>query len=203
MPETQPGPKEEKKDLSRILAQKGATMEKVKELLQKSEISLWLDHYDDIFSDFDPRPYSQRGISDDFLKEARKAVREVKPGVLELRFLVPGNHRRADHEAMIRKRLREHFKKHADLLHNEQKGMRRKGAIVSVMGFLLLIIAATIEHYHKDSFLWSLVAIAMEPAGWFSIWMGLDYIISKSKEKVSEKEFYRNMAKAEIKFDAY
>ena len=35
-------------------------------------ISLWIDSYDDIFSDFDPRPFSARNISDDFLYEVKK-----------------------------------------------------------------------------------------------------------------------------------
>ena len=48
----------------------------IKELLEKTQISLWLDDYADIFSDFDPRPFSQRALSDDFLNEAKKVVRE-------------------------------------------------------------------------------------------------------------------------------
>ena len=33
-------------------------------------VSLWLDTYEDIFSDFDPRPYGQRALSEDFVAEA-------------------------------------------------------------------------------------------------------------------------------------
>ena len=50
-------------------------------LLKKSEISLSLDNYDDIFSDFDPRPFSQRALSDDFLIEAKKASRDKVSGI--------------------------------------------------------------------------------------------------------------------------
>ena len=59
-----------------------------KKLLQLSEISLIIDTYDDIFSDFDPRPYSQRALSDDFLLEARKASKDKVSGTFELNFLV-------------------------------------------------------------------------------------------------------------------
>ena len=41
--------------------------EKVRNLLKKGEISLLLDSYTGIFSDFDPRPYAERTLSDDFL----------------------------------------------------------------------------------------------------------------------------------------
>ena len=46
-----------------------STKEETEKLLQQSEISLLLDSYDDIFSDFDPRPYNQRALSQDFLAE--------------------------------------------------------------------------------------------------------------------------------------
>jgi hypothetical protein len=36
-----------------------------------SEISLWLDNYDDIYSDFDSRHFLKRRISEDFLHELR------------------------------------------------------------------------------------------------------------------------------------
>ncbi len=182
--------------------QKGGQQE-IKELLQKSEISLWLDHYDDIFSDFDPRSYAQRGISDDFLKEARKFTKEVKSGVLELRFLVPGNHRKAEQEATIRKRLREHFRKHADLLRKERDRLLQKGVMMAATGFLLLILGATVLHFRGENFLWSLAVVVIEPAGWFTVWHGLDQIILKSKELRPEREFNEKMAKAEVKFDAY
>ena len=52
-------------------------------------VSLWLDTYEDIFSDFDPHPYGQRALSEDFLAEARRAVRDRRDEVPELRFLVP------------------------------------------------------------------------------------------------------------------
>src|SRR5690349_704077 len=48
-----------------------------KALLIKSELSIWLDTYDDIFSDFDPRPLNERALSDDFLSEARKMARDT------------------------------------------------------------------------------------------------------------------------------
>ena len=43
------------------------------QLQPRKEISFWLDSYDDLFSDFDPRPYAQKGFSEDFLDEAKRA----------------------------------------------------------------------------------------------------------------------------------
>jgi hypothetical protein len=72
-------------------------------------VSLWLDTYEDIFSDFDPHPYGRRALSEDFLAEARRAVRDRRDEVPELRLLVPTRIRSLEDETIIRKRLRDHF----------------------------------------------------------------------------------------------
>ena len=101
-----------------------AGSQKLKEMFN---ISLLLDTYDDIFSDFDPRSYSQRALSDDFLLEAKKASRDKVSGKIELNFLVPAAARDIKQEAIIKKRLREHFRKHYDVMHDEYAGVIRQG----------------------------------------------------------------------------
>ena len=96
------------------------TMGKI-QLPVEHEISLWLDTYEDIFSDFDPRPLGQRALSDDFLSEAKRAIRERKEGSFELHLLIPTTQRSSATEAVVRKRLREHFTKHATRLAGERK----------------------------------------------------------------------------------
>ena len=88
------------------------------ELLAKSEISLILDTYDDIFSDFDPRPYEERALSDDFLLEAKKASRDKATGTIELIFMMPAGKRDTHKESLIKRRLRDHFRKHYISLNN-------------------------------------------------------------------------------------
>jgi len=46
--------KEEQKEDKNVPAAADANAQEVKDLLAKTEISLLLDNYDDIFSDFDP-----------------------------------------------------------------------------------------------------------------------------------------------------
>ena len=201
--ESKPNAKTDLKDQSKPQRPDQGKESAASNLLKKSEIALWLDHYDDIFSDFDPRPYSLRAISDDFLKEARKAAREFRPGLFELRFLVPANHRKPDHEAMIKKRLREHFKKHADMEKKAVKDMVRRGVWLSLAGIALMVGAASAAYFHKDAFIWTLVVVIMEPAGWFTVWNGLDRVFFRPQELEPEKAFYEKMSKAEIRFDEY
>jgi hypothetical protein len=173
-----------------------------RELLKKGEVSLWIDNYDDIFSDFDPRPYSQRALSDDFLYEAKKMARSAKEGNMQLRFLAPRNLRKSQQEQLIKKRLHEHFEFHHRRILNETKGTVKSGVILALLGFALMAMAAYLAHEY-DAF-WSIAIIVLfEPAGWFTVWYGFEKIFYTAKERGADLEFYARMSKAEIVFDSY
>lgn len=173
-------------------------------LLEMSEISLLIDTYDDIFSDFDPRPYSQRSLSDDFLFEAKKASRKTPSDWMELKFLIPENIRNKSHENIIKRRLKEHFSKHFTLLKKEAKNMINEGLFFVALGIVLMLIATSImfNQYEKNFFM-SFLVVLMEPAGWFLFWEGLRLIIFESKTSKPDLEFYEKMSECEISFWSY
>src|SRR4051812_5168600 len=74
------------------------------------DISIWIDNYDDVFSDFDPRPYSERNVSVDFLYEVKRVCHESNFHINELKLLVPERIRDKEKESIIVKRLHLHFK---------------------------------------------------------------------------------------------
>ncbi len=179
-------------------------------LLQMSEISIVLRSYDDLFSDFDPRTYDKRGLSDDFLAEIRRAAKEKRGGSVEVNFLIPTEQRKNETEQMVRKRLHEYFNRHHDLIKKEIFSMRKSGAIISGFGFILGILGAfliiptdytstigIIEITHK------LALVLIEPASWFTIWTGLDKIFTTWKHLEPDLEFYRKMSHSEINFTGY
>lgn len=169
----------------------------------KSEISLWMDMYNDMFSDFDPRPYSQRALSQDFLEELRRATKETDNASFKLKLLIPSGLRKLDEENVIKRRLKDHFKKHAVQLHKEESWIVKKGIIVTVFGFILMLGAALLHYLGGNHILWSLLTVLAEPGGWFMMWFGLDHIFYLAKAKNPEHVFYDKMAIAEIKFDSY
>ena len=83
------------------------------ELFKHGNISLILDSYNDIFSSFDPRPYNEKALSDDFLIECKRAARDKDDHGFELILSVPKLKRNVNDEFKIKKRLREHFHKHS------------------------------------------------------------------------------------------
>ena len=178
--------------------------DETQKLFHMSNISLWLDSYGDIFSDFDPRPYSQRTLSDDFLHEAIKVSREKAEGALELRLLIPTAKRNLYSESVIKKRLKEHFKTHFDNLKKEANSITQKGILFTIIGVILMLSASYILFtYHERNFSVLFISTLFEPASWFLFWEGLGLVIFKSKKKNLDLEFYRKMSKCEIHFVSY
>lgn len=172
-------------------------------LLEIKQISLWLDVYDDIFSDFDPRPYSQRAISDDFLFEVKKFLREKRSGQVEIKFLIPEKERNLETEIQIKKRLKEYFRKHFGLREQKLKESKNKITSLIISGLLMLLSSASISYYSPRLFVLYLLITLFELGGWLSIWFGLEEFIYNIREKRQEMEFYKKMTKAEIKFFVY
>lgn len=175
----------------------------LKKLLQQAHVSLILESYDALFSDFDPRPYEQRSISDDFMSEAKKAVKEADSGILEMRFLIPKHQKNAHEEEIIRERLHHYFLQQFHRYQKDAKGIVQRGILLAVTGFLLLFASSYITHQLEATLLLEFLKILMEPSGWFMIWYGFDRIFYEAKSLRPELEFSHKMSKAQIYFDVY
>ena len=153
-------------------------------LLKKGEVSLALDDYEDIFSDFDPRPYSHRALSVDFLDEARRATRELGEEGIELNFLIPATKRNTEKEKLIKARLNEHFKKHKDMLAKDHKKIFMQGFYFILFGIAFMFVAAYILFYYHTSIslLKEFLVVLLEPGGWFLFWEGLYLMIFETKK---------------------
>jgi len=172
-------------------------------LPQHPDISLWLDSYNDIFSDFDPRATEVRAISVDFLDEAKRAAVDKDEG-LALNLLVPKGKRDRKSEPIIEHRLRNHFERHHKILKKETRTLIRTGVLFVLAGVLIMAIAAyVLVNYEGKTVLASFLLILLEPAGWFFFWEGLDIIIFKPKDKKAELSFYKKLSHAKINFSSY
>jgi len=172
-------------------------------ILSMSEISLWLDTYDDIFSDFDPRPFSQRAMSIDFLDEIKRASREKVSGQIELKFLMPSKLRSVETELNIKRRLREHFKKHEESLKEEKTRGFQYGLFLAGLGFLFMFIGVFFHYLFGERVLTDILVTLFEPLGWFMMFYGFDNAFYTIKQKKPEIVFYEKMSKAEISFISY
>ncbi len=172
-------------------------------LLQLSEISLVLDSYDDIFSDFDPRTVDKRSLSDDFLAELKRATRSNK-GVIELNFLIPLEQKKEETENKIKKRLRDYFRRHYEEIRRDVDSIRRTGVLMISFGLILSILTALyVIPNEPQSVWWGVLLILVEPAAWFTIWEGANKVFDTWKVMSPDLEFHKKMSKCEISFTAY
>ena len=170
---------------------------------REGNISLILDDYDDIFSDFDPRHFSERALSDDFLYECKKAVRERAEDGLgaELRLLIPKKRRNVGSEQVIKKRLMNYFHKQMHERLKERKEARRWGFVWTMVGAVLIYVA-TLLYAYENAFS-NFLIVLLEPAGWFTIWMAFDMLFYGQKERRVEFNFAKSMANMKLVFKGY
>lgn len=173
-----------------------------KHLLEKAEISILLERYEDIFSDFDPRPFSHRTLSDDFLIEAKRAARD-KEETFDLSFMIPKHKRNFEHEILIKRRLRDHFKKQASINEEDIWKVKKTGLFMISLGIFFIFLGAYTNFYPNKSLFTSFLIVLLEPAGWFTLWEGLNHYLFESKRKKPDLKFNRKMIQCEISFHPY
>jgi len=168
----------------------------------KHEIPLVLENYGDIFSDFDPRQFRHRALSTDFLNELKRASIDKENRNIEIKFILPKKERNLKDEIIIKKRLKEHFKKHFVIQKKEIEHMLRQGYNFIATGIALMLAATWLIFYgnsHQNFFV-SLLTVFFEPGGWFLFWEGLNLVIFESKKKRPDYEFYEKMSRCRMYF---
>jgi len=172
-------------------------------LLKLAEVSILLDSYNDIFSDFDPSAYSERTLSDDFIIQTKKFSKNKGGHKMSLKLLLPASVRNEQDEKVIIKRLHSHFKDSYQQLESEVRKTNRKGIILTIIGLVLMTIASYLSFMKVEKYHIHFLLVLFEPAGWFLLWAGLDHLVYSSKDAKKDLNFYSKMTTSEIKFLTY
>jgi hypothetical protein len=165
------------------------------------DISIAIDSWDDIFSDFDPSPLEQRILSEDFLSELKKRYRETQRGNFLITIYAPLSLRDESSEKIVLKRLKQYFKfRHLGLQKefNESVG---KGLIFVVMGILFLSTLTLVAYFKLlGTLALELLSILLMPLGWFGIWEGFSRVIDPAPMLKQDLGLFAKLAKATYKF---
>ncbi|MEK6978903.1 MAG: hypothetical protein AABW86_01665 [Candidatus Micrarchaeota archaeon] len=156
-----------------------------------NSIQIALDHYDDIFSDFDPSPFSQRMLSDDFLKEMQKRYIETKKGEFEIRFSLPASIRDVKTEGLVKKRLKDYFHKQIKNVDVEVEKRQNAGIQRAGFGFVVLAIELLMTVYGFTAFPLNFLGVILVPAGWFGMYSGFEMFFDHPKKLNEQKKFYK------------
>ena len=182
-------------------------MEKEKAIIkhaeESAEVELTINDYEDIFSDFDHRPLSDRGFSQDFLFEAERAVMSKNSDKINFVVIADEKKRNLREEMTIKNRLKKYFIKHYEIMKKKKKNVVKKGFFFVLAGIILMFIATfLLFKFKQEGLLTNFFIILLEPGGWFLFWKGLELILFEAKEAAPDIKFYERMVNANIKFDS-
>ena len=164
------------------------------------ELNIWLDTYDDLYSDFDSRHFSKRLVSEDFIHELKRNAKEIREPISELLLHLPDDVRKPPLEAGIVQSLKQYFQNQHLAIRSEIHHLRRKGLLLTLLGFILMIVAAYVDYINAASFLFSVIRVILEPAGWFLIWNGLETLIYELKTRKVQFLFFEKLNHCNIQF---
>jgi len=165
------------------------------------EISIAIDSWDDVFSDFDPSPLEKRVLSEDFLLELKKRYRETQTGNFIITIYAPAALKDDASERIVIKRLKQYFKVRHLSTQKEINQAIKKGSIFVIGGILFLSTLTLIAYFKMLSTLaFELLSIILMPLGWFGIWEGFSRIIEPSPLLKQDLELFTKLSKAAFKF---
>ncbi|MBN1871740.1 MAG: hypothetical protein JW800_04115 [Candidatus Omnitrophica bacterium] len=165
------------------------------------EVSIAIDDWDDIFSDFDPRPLGERALSEDFIAELKKRYRETRKGTFLVNIFAPISLKDEKSEKVVAQRLKKYFRHRFLQRQKEINRIRLKGGIYVSIGivFLGFLTLATYFRYFSDLTI-ELLGIILMPLGWFGVWEGFSKIVDTSPIFIHEEILFDKLSKGQFKF---
>lgn len=163
-------------------------------------LSVSLDDYSDIYSDFDSRHYTSRRISEDFLNELRNDIQYREKPFEELCLLIPELKRNEDTEGEIVNSLKKFFKQQFHTYKLRAKRKFRISLVLLFTGIIIMMLNATLIFLEIHSILFTLLSTILEPASWFLLWTSIDYLLYDWKELMHKKLFFERFSEISIVF---
>lgn len=165
------------------------------------EMSMAIDVWDDIFSDFDPRSLAERTVSEDFINELKRRCRQTRRGSYIISFYAPVVLKDDKTERVVIHRLKEHFKHRTLSLKKEVLSMQTRGVIFVIIGIIFSVFLVFSTYYNFFSALTlRILEIIFMPLGWFGIWEGCSQIVDAFPIFSKEVSLFDKLSRAEYRF---
>ena len=156
------------------------------------QISIAIDNWADIFSDFDPSPLSYRTLSEDFLQELSKRYREISGGKVVIMIYAPRKFKRSHKEKIVIRRIRDYFYSRYQKKRKEFNRSALLGGVMLATGLSLII-----SLYFIGS---RVVSELLLPLGWFGSWEGISRVFNILTTSKKELDLENRFAEANYEF---
>jgi len=160
-------------------------------------VQIAIDHYDDLFSNFDIRGFEERYISTDFLNElGMRTSKLLHKKEIQIIIKIDEKERNPDEEMIIAERLRTFFKNRYDRNMKKKKQIILNAIVLEMTGIAFLLIAIFLGKYTIDY----LKEFMLIPA-WFFVWNGLDKYVFNRKLLDKKVNYYSILNNSKIRFE--
>ena len=165
------------------------------------EIGVVIDTWDDIFSDFDPRPLGERTVSGDFVEELKKRYKENDAGDFVIIIHAPITLKNEESERIVTNRLKRHFRYKFLQKKKVLAYIRIRGLLFVLMGICSLSFL-TLATYFKflSELAIQIAGIFLMPLGWFGFWEGLSKLVDTSPVVIQDEKLFQKLSKAIYRF---
>ncbi|HSB47424.1 MAG TPA: hypothetical protein VLD37_05400 [Candidatus Bilamarchaeum sp.] len=165
----------------------------VSDVLQVADVAL--DSYDEIFSDFDPSPYTTRLLSEDFIRELRRRCTATGKGDFVVNFTLPRALRSEKIEGLVRKRIRDHFRSNLSDIEKAAKEKTRRGLLRIALG-----VAISVPLFFLPVIETLPVLTVLSVLMWYALWSGFEHVFEVSARLERKKMFYDKFLRADYNF---
>jgi hypothetical protein len=165
-----------------------------------TELNLWLDSYDDIYSDFDSRHYLKRRISEDFLHELRTEIKYMKQHTGDMILLLPQEKRNEASEKIIADSLADFFSSRFQYYRDRCRKKLNNGLLLFASGIIIMLLNTWVSYRSAESLSVTFFKVLLEPAGWLLIWAAFDFLFYGFAGLKKEKNFYRKLSETHVHF---
>lgn len=167
-----------------------------------AELTLWLDSYDDIYSDFDSRHYYKRRISEDFLYELQREMKHKEDKASGLLLLLPEDQRNEAIENSIAASLSVFFQKQFQQYQDKCHRKLSKGLMFLFGGIVIMLGNTWINYKFGSSFQIIIISlkVLLEPAGWFLVWTAFDSLFYDLNMVKKDRDFYQSLSETQTRF---
>jgi TM2 domain-containing membrane protein YozV len=166
-------------------------------------IEIGLDHYIDMFNEWDPAPFKRRSIDVDlelYLEGSSEEIPLQYP--VELYFTVPAAAQNDQLEAESRSGLKNSFTFKLYLLQRELRKINTQMLRCALLGFVLLGVGKFALNQVGDTGLVSLLADALVIGGWVFLWESVSLFFFTNRELYYRYRLYKRLHDAPVIFRA-
>jgi hypothetical protein len=170
---------------------------------QTTEIVVYINTIDDIYSDFDPRKIDARILSADFINEVRLQGQQSTDGSrIEVNIFAPRFIRQHEltrkAEKITRRRIRRYFEEEYRLLRSDWAKSLARGLVFLVSGLTCFFIAKLVGDPGESHFILKILLELITFFSWFATWNGITTFGDLPKQR--ELRLRRRLADAQIHF---